>query len=146
MPRILLVILLFLVNCLPAFAMPHGATFQIKNFSVVIPYAAIGIPFGDQNGIELGGTGFSGFYALALVFSKQINSSENERSLLNIGALYMHFPPSVGGGWFTPSFPEFSITLPVIEFEQERLISERFSWLLNFGYPSLVGLGLKWYL
>lgn len=146
MLRILLVILLLLINCSSAFAMPHGTTFQIKNYSVLVPYLAIGIPFSNQDGIELGGISFGGTYLLAAVFSKQINSSENERSLLNIGALYMHFPPAVGGGWFTPSFPELFITLPVIEFEQERLISERFSWLLNFGWPSLVGFGLKWYL
>jgi hypothetical protein len=147
MLRILLVILLLLVNCLPVFAMPYGTTFQVKNYSVIVPYAAIGIPVGDQNGIELGGTSLGGgTYALAAVFSKQINSSENERSLMNLGALYMHFPPSVGGGWFTPSFPEISIIFPVIEFEQERLISKGFSWLLNFGYPSLIGFGLKWYL
>lgn len=138
MLRILLVILLLLANCLPAFAMPHWTTFQIKNYSVLIPYLAIGIPFSNQDGIELGGTSVGGgSYALAAVFSKQIDSSINERSLMNIGVFYMHLGSD-------PAL--WNATLPLVEFEQERLISEKFSWLLNFGYPSLLGFGLKWYL
>jgi hypothetical protein len=145
MLRILLVIFLLLINCYSAFAMPHGTTFQIKNYSVIVPYAAIGVPFGDQNGIELGGISLGGTSLLAAVFSKEISSSENERSLINIGALFWHLETVESGGWLTPAFPS-NFTLPLIEFEQERLISERFSWLLNFGWPSLVGFGLKWYL
>jgi len=145
MLRILLITLLLLISCLSAFAMPHGTTFQIKNYWVLFPYAAIGIPIGDQhgikmgsaipNGIELGVTTYGGVYSLVAVFSSQIDSSEKERSLWNIGLLYWSRFLWAG-----------SVIVPVLEYEQERLISEKFSWLLNFGYPSLVGLGLKWYL
>jgi hypothetical protein len=44
-------------------------------------------------------------------------------------------------GWFSNK----DGTYPVLLYEQERLVSKDISWLINFGIPSMVGLGLKWY-
>lgn len=155
-PRIVILAMAFVFfTCATALALPNALTFQLRTYALIIPAVGIGYSLPNGDALEINYTNFSifGQYTyLAFVYSLQLTSSENYRTAFDFGLMSYDYNESGGGGFWIggpgPATPpsHASGIYPVILYEQERSFGRDLSWMINVGYPNLIGLGLKYYL
>jgi hypothetical protein len=105
-----------------------------------VPILELGIPMGTGDYFEVGygKSDYNGVnYYIPLVYSWQLSASANERSALRIGVMFYHND--------NPWLFNKDGTFPILLYEQESTINSDAAWVLNFGFPNLIGVGLKWY-
>jgi hypothetical protein len=149
---IALTLFLLIILCdKTSFAMPSKINLQLRTYEMVTPFCGIGFPAWHGDIIEIGYSNFIclidsdlsitfGDYSYTtLVYSKQIASSENERTAINFGAMFYR-------GTNATLTSSTSGTKPIVLYEKEKMISNNIAVLINIGIPNPFGFGIKYYL